>query len=202
MRSEIGGGILNFDKKNKEITFNDIIWVGLNSAIISWLILFIGMNMTLEEFLPNLLLPGWKTFILLPITYLLTTLPFYLINQKPSIKETNNISLDKQLLSFSTSKLAIIYLITCSSEELLFRVAIQGSIAKFISSPIAIILASIIFALMHFRYIKYWELTLVIIWVGIIWGVLYVITGSWIMVSLAHFTNNFTISYFEKKKLK
>ena len=108
MRSEIGGGILNFDKKNKEITFNDIIWVGLNSAIISWLILFIGMNMTLEEFLPNLLLPGWKTFILLPITYLLTTLPFYLINQKPSIKETNNISLDKQLLSFSTSKLAII----------------------------------------------------------------------------------------------
>ena len=193
---------MNFDKKNKEITFSNIIWNGLNSAIISWLILSIGMDMTLEEFLPNLLLPGWKTFILLPITYLLTVIPFYLVNQKPSLQEVNNIGIDKELLSFSMPKLAMIYLVTCSSEELLFRVAIQGSIAKFISSPIAIILASIIFALMHFRYIKYWELTLVIIWVGIIWGVLYVITGSWIMVSLAHFTNNFTISYFEKKKLK
>ena len=55
---------------------------------------------------------------------------------------------------------------------------------------------------MHFRYIKYWQLTFASIWVGIVWGTLYAITNSWVIVSLAHFTHNFTLSYVKKKNNK
>ena len=185
--------------KDRTYTFVDMIWIGVNNGIISFFILFIGMDITFEEFLPNLLLPGWKTFLFLPATFVLIFIPCYLINKKSFMRQVNNTGFNKQLLSFSIWKLAIIYLVTCSFEELLFRVAIQGSISKFIGLPIAIELVSVIFALMHFRYIKYWKLTIVSVWVGIVWGTLYAITGSWIIVSLAHFAHNFTLSYLEKQ---
>lgn len=73
-------------------------------------------------------------------------------------------------------------MVTCSFEELLFRVAIQGGISRFIGLPMAIGVVSILFALMHFRYIKYWQLTTASVWVGVVWGVLYGITGSWTIV--------------------
>lgn len=186
--------------KNRKNTFSDMIWIGLNSGIIAVFILFIGMDITIEEFLPNLLLPGWSTFFFLPITFLLTSIPCYLINKKPFMTEVNNSGFNEKLLSLSTSKLAIVYLVTCLFEELLFRVAIQGSISKFIGLPMAIGIVSILFALMHFRYIKYWQLTLVSIWVGVVWGTLYGITGSWIIVSMAHFAHNFILSSIEKRK--
>lgn len=186
--------------ENRKYTFSDMIWIGLNSGMIAIFILFIGMDITIEEFLPNLLLPGWNTFLFLPITFLLTSIPCYLINKKPFMEKVNNTGFNKELLSFSTSKLAIIYLVTCSFEELLFRVAIQGEISKFIGIPTAIGIVSILFALMHFRYIKYWQLTLASIWVGVVWGILYGITGSWLIVSLSHFAHNFTLSYIEKSK--
>lgn len=186
--------------ENRKITFSDMIWIGLNSGIIAIFILFIGMDITIEEFLSNLLLPGWNTFLFLPITFLLTSIPCYLINKKPFMRKVNNTGFNKELLSFSTSKLAIIYLVTCSFEELLFRVAIQGGVSKFIGLPMAIGIVSILFALMHFRYIKYWQLTVTSIWVGVVWGTLYGITGSWIIVSLSHFAHNFILSYIEKSK--
>lgn len=186
--------------ENRKNTFSDMIWIGLNSGIIAIFILFIGMDITIKEFIPNLLLPGWSTFLLLPVTFLLTSIPCYLINKKPFMAVVNNTGFNKDLLSFSISKLAIIYLVICSFEELLFRVAIQGSVSKFIGLPTAIGIVSILFALMHFRYIKYWQLILVSIWVGIVWGTLYGITGSWIIVSLAHFAHNFTLSSIEKIK--
>lgn len=186
--------------KNRKITFSDMIWIGLNNGIIAIFILFIGMDITIEEFLSNLLLPGWNTFLFLPITFLLTSIPCYLINNKPFMRKLNNTGFNKELLSFSTSKLAIIYLITCSFEELLFRVAIQGGVSKFIGLPMAIGIVSILFALMHFRYVKYFQLTVTSIWVGVVWGTLYGITGSWIIVSLSHFAHNFILSYIEKNK--
>lgn len=130
-----------------KINFSDMIWIGLNSGIIAIFILFIGMDITIEEFPPNLLLPGWSTFIVLPITFLLTSIPCYLINKKAFMRKVNNTGFNKELLSFSTSKLAIIYLVTCSFEELLFRVAIQGGISKFIGLPMAIGVVSILFAI-------------------------------------------------------
>lgn len=186
--------------ESRKITFSDMIWIGLNSGIIAIFILFIGMDITIEEFLPNLLIPGWNTFLLLPIIFLLTSIPCYVINKQPFMSTVNSTGFNEVLLSFSISKLLIIYSVTCPFEELLFRVAIQGSISKFIGLPMAIGVVSILFAFMHFRYIKYWQLTLVSIWVGIVWGTVYGITGSWIIVSLAHFAHNFTLSFIEKKK--
>ena len=162
-----------------KINFSDMIWIGLNSGIIAIFILFIGMDITIEEFLPNLLLPGWNTFIFLPTTFLLTSIPCYLINKKAFMRKVNNTGFNK---------------------ELLFRVAIQGGISKFIGLPMAIGVVSIVFALMHFRYIKYWQLTTASVWVGVVWGTLYGITGSWTIVSLAHFAHNFILSYIEKSK--
>lgn len=63
--------------ENRKNTFSDMIWIGLNSGIIAIFILFIGMDITIEEFIPNLLLPGWSTFLLLPVTFLLTSIPCY-----------------------------------------------------------------------------------------------------------------------------
>lgn len=187
------------DLKNKGFSFWDFIGGGVTNVAFSFLILIV-MNTTLQEFIQNISIPKEKTLLYLLMTFLLTAVPCYFINKLPFMEEVNNSGFNKQLTSFSIPKLAIILLVLCSTEELLMRVAIQGSISKSISLPIAIGFTSIIFTLMHIRYLKYWQLVLSSIWVSVIWGMLYALTGSWIMVSLTHFAHNFILSYLCIKK--
>lgn len=189
---------MNLKSQNKKITFLDIAWSGINMSILAFIILFIIMDITWEQFSSNLSLPDWKSTLTLSITFLLTIIPSYLLGKKSFTREVNSSGLNKQLFSFSLPKLAILYLITCSSEELLFRVAIQGSILKSLNLPMAIGIVSIIFALMHFRYLKYWQLTLETVWVSIVWGTVYGLTNNLILISLAHFAHNFILSSLEK----
>lgn len=190
---------MDTDLKDKNISFWNMLGGGFSNVVFSFLILF-AMDMTWKEFFLNISIPKDKALLYLGITFLLTAIPCYLIDQQPFMKEVNNSGFNRQLFSFSIPKLAIIYLVLCSTEELLFRVAIQGSISKFINVPFAIGIVSIVFALMHIRYVKHWQLVISSIWVSVVWGALYALTGSWIMVSLTHFAHNFILSYLVIKE--
>ena len=185
--------------KNKKLSFWYMIGGSFTNVSFSFIILFV-MDTTFQEFSSTVSFPTNIHMVYLFISFLLTSIPNYFINELSFMKEVNNSGFNKQLFSFPLHKLAIIYLVLCSTEELLFRVAIQGTISGFINLPWTIGIVSLMFALMHIRYIKYWQLFLSSIWVSIVWGILYALTNSWVVVSLAHFAHNFILTSLHKSK--
>lgn len=189
-------------KENKKnITFGAMLWNGINMGLVAFLIMFIIEDLPAKFLINSINLSFYEAFFILPITFLMTFIPGYWMNKQPFTKEINK-GINNELFMFSKCKLAIIYVVNCSMEELLFRVAIQGCISMHIGNPLAIIITSALFVLAHFRYLKYWQMVIGTISAGIIWGTVYALSGSWILVSLAHFLNNFILSSIESKKLK
>jgi len=68
-------------------------------------------------------------------------------------------------------------------EELLFRAAVQGIFVDYLPLGIALILAALLFGLMH--WIR-WEYVLATAAIGLLFGVVFYLTGSLLLVIIAH----------------
>lgn len=75
-------------------------------------------------------------------------------------------------------------------EELLFRGALQPAIGIFWTS--------VIFTLIHFRYLAQWLMTVVVFFISIGLGTLLQLTGSLITPIVAHFVIDFTLGILLK----
>lgn len=126
------------------------------------------------------------------VAILLTVVPWYLCIQKGFI-ENSKCELEELLNLLGKTKFAIIYLLNAFSEELLFRVALLGMLLLIMDAKSAILISAILFTLAHSRYRKSWKLMLLIIWVGIVLGNLYISTGSIVTIIVVHFTHNMLI---------
>lgn len=86
----------------------------------------------------------------------------------------------------------IIASIVAFSEELLFRAVIQTKIGLFY--------ASMLFALIHIRYLKKWVMFLTVIFVSLSLGWLYEYTGTIIAPMICHFVIDFVLAIMIRYK--
>ena len=84
---------------------------------------------------------------------------------------------------FETKDVILISLLAGFGEELLFRVAIQGTLTDWIGIPIAVVVTALIFALLHAASIYYFAATLVI---GFAFGMAYAFADSFLFVAIWH----------------
>lgn len=92
----------------------------------------------------------------------------------------------------STLHIALIAFIVAFSEELLFRGIIQ---AKF-----GLITASILFALVHYRYLFNWFLFADIVLLSFSIGVIFMLTDNLAVTVVMHFTIDFSLGIYMKWK--
>lgn len=79
----------------------------------------------------------------------------------------------------------VISLVVAISEELLFRVVLQTQMGLW--------LTSLLFAIIHFRYLKKWMLFGMVLWVSLMIGWLYDYTGSVVGPMICHFLIDFIL---------
>lgn len=84
----------------------------------------------------------------------------------------------------SYAEIVLIAFIAGVGEELLFRVVLQGHLVDWFNPIIGIVLASVLFGLVHFISPVYVILTTLF---GLFFGVVYHLTGSYILVAVWHF---------------
>jgi len=83
---------------------------------------------------------------------------------------------------------ALICLVVACCEELLFRGAVQHLIG--------IYWTSVLFALIHIRYLQHWLMALLVFGTSYALGWIYVQTGSLITPIIAHFLIDFVLGYY------
>ncbi|PEJ53744.1 MULTISPECIES: CPBP family intramembrane glutamic endopeptidase [unclassified Bacillus (in: firmicutes)] len=96
--------------------------------------------------------------------------------------------------SLSIPEMTVLCILIALSEELLFRGFIQ---AKF-----GLIIASVVFALVHFRYVKKPILLTVVLIESFFLGYLYLRTNNIIIVFLAHFILDYVLGMYMKLSLE
>jgi len=87
---------------------------------------------------------------------------------------------------FSTRSILHIFILTAIiafSEELLFRGILQ--------THFGLVTASIIFAILHFRYLSKWVLFTMVVTISFFIGIVYEITGNLVATMIAHFLIDF-----------
>jgi uncharacterized protein len=90
--------------------------------------------------------------------------------------------------------IAFIALIVAFSEELLFRGIIQ--------TKVGLIAASLIFAVIHYRYLFNWFLFINIILLSFVIGIIYDWTGNLAVTFMMHFTVDFLLGFYLMKKTR
>ena len=85
----------------------------------------------------------------------------------------------------SIGKIALICLVVSFSEELLFRGVIQTNFG--------IVIASLIFALVHYRYLSHWFLFLNVVTLSFVIGYIYMRTGNLAVTVAMHFIIDFLL---------
>ena len=83
--------------------------------------------------------------------------------------------------------LAVICLVVAVCEELLFRGAIQSAIGNYWTS--------VLFAVIHVRYLRHWLMTLLVFCISYGLGWIYVQTGTLITPIIAHFLIDVVLGY-------
>ncbi|QKE71793.1 CPBP family intramembrane metalloprotease [Arthrobacter citreus] len=96
--------------------------------------------------------------------------------------------------SLSIPEMTVLCILIALSEELLFRGFIQ---AKF-----GLIIASVVFALVHFRYVKKPILLTVVLIESFFLGYLYLRTNNIIIVFIAHFLLDYVLGMYMKLSLE
>ncbi|WP_088010705.1 CPBP family intramembrane glutamic endopeptidase [Gottfriedia acidiceleris] len=96
--------------------------------------------------------------------------------------------------SLSVPEMTILCIIIALSEELFFRGFIQ---AKF-----GLIIASIVFALVHFRYVKKPILLTIVLIESFFLGYLYLKTNNIVIVFIAHFILDYVLGMYMKLSLE
>lgn len=86
--------------------------------------------------------------------------------------------------------IALMTLIIALCEELLFRGALQP--------VIGIYWTSVLFALVHFRYLRQWLMTVFVFMISLALGAVFIVTGSLIAPAVAHFVIDFTLAVLLK----
>lgn len=99
---------------------------------------------------------------------------------------------EKIFTSLPIWNIILVSLVIAIAEELLFRGAIQ--------TKLGLIGASIIFALIHFRYWKHWYLLLNVLVLSFWLGLIYKWSGLLLPVILMHFTIDFLLGLYIKRK--
>lgn len=178
----------------KQLTANQIISSSFLLFSLSFVLLFLIRHVTINEFLMGIKLPWPQTLWILPLVFIIEAVPSWFLSKKLShVVKKNDQETEEQLSSFSIVQLAGIYIISTTSEEILFRYTIQGWLMQYTNVAVSIIISSILWFLFHPRFIRYWQMCLSIIWIGIVYGVVYAATGSWLLVSISHFLHNFLL---------
>ncbi len=86
----------------------------------------------------------------------------------------------------------VIAMVVAFSEELLFRGIIQ--------TKVGLIMASIIFAIIHYRYLFNWFLFINIVLLSFLIGVIYEWTGNLAVTVMMHFVIDFLLGFHIKRK--
>ncbi|MGI6449607.1 MAG: CPBP family intramembrane glutamic endopeptidase [Desulfitobacteriia bacterium] len=159
-------------------------------VLIAWILkrLFLPKVTYLELFSLELNFLSLTTFLLGSCLLLFLQLLFHkYLPQERLFDEINLLLLEK----FSLPILALIFLGGAIAEELLFRGIVQNILG--------IWLASLLFTLIHFRYLRKIYILLEVYLMGIILGIIYQLTFSlWIPI-LSHFVINFLTACLIKK---
>lgn len=92
--------------------------------------------------------------------------------------------------SLSLIEISFLCILISLSEELMFR--------GFLQTKFGIIIASIIFALVHFRYVKKIVLLTVVLLESFFLGYLYLITANLIVVIVTHFILDYVLGLYMK----
>jgi uncharacterized protein len=96
--------------------------------------------------------------------------------------------------SWSVLQLAVISIIAGFSEEAFFRGAIQGSLAARVGVPVALLLASLLFAALH---LITWTYAMIVAFIGAYLGLLLIWTGNLLTPIVAHAVYDFVaLVYF------
>lgn len=88
--------------------------------------------------------------------------------------------------------ITIICLLVAFSEELFFRGVIQ--------THFGFLIASLVFALLHFRYLFKWALLMVVISLSFYIGWIYLITGNLLVTIFMHFVIDFVFALIIRRK--
>jgi membrane protease YdiL (CAAX protease family) len=96
---------------------------------------------------------------------------------------------------------AIILISICAGvgEEALFRGGIQTLAAEYVSMPLAIIISSLLFTLIHLAKPA---IALIIMVIGSLFGVIYWVTGSLLIVMIAHTLYDVFAIWYLQRELK
>lgn len=101
---------------------------------------------------------------------------------------------ERMFQALSYPHIFILMAVVAFSEELLFRGMIQ--------TQFGLIFASIIFALIHFRYLKKPLLLITAVILGFYLGWLFLYTGSLLVPAMAHYTIDVLLGIILKKQIK
>lgn len=185
--------------KEDGITVKELLTGPLNQILFACIIIFLILEQPLAFTSELLRIQFPREIIDTFAAILLTVTPWYLCIQKGFV-ETSKCDVEEQLNLLGKTKFAIIYLLNAFSEELLLRVALLGLLSRTMDIKNAILISAILFALAHSRYRKSWKSMLLIIWLGIVLGNLYISTGSIVTVMVAHFSHNMLVLIPQMKK--
>ncbi|WP_175991170.1 CPBP family intramembrane glutamic endopeptidase [Bacillus sp. Marseille-Q1617] len=92
----------------------------------------------------------------------------------------------------STGEIALLAIVIAVSEEILFRGVLQFHLG--------LILSSIIFAVIHFRYWAHWFLIMNIVVLSFLIGVIYELTGNLLVTIMMHFIIDFLLGLYMRFK--
>lgn len=99
-------------------------------------------------------------------------------------------AVDELLYNYSTLDLVVLYVAAGFSEELLFRVVLQGLFG--------ILAAAILFTAAHAAYWRKPMMLVHVFLVGLVMGLLYMYTGSLLLCAIAHAVYNLAVSLLMK----
>jgi uncharacterized protein len=185
----------NYNEMIKELTDKELTFHLYLTQVLLLIVSFI-LGLFLFKDFSYLKLIKWDDFQIIkfgvPSGILVVLIDVILMKQLPSSYYNDGGLNERIFRNKSTLQIAWITAIVAFSEEMLFRGMIQ---TKF-----GLIIASIVFALIHYRYLFNWFLFLNIILLSFLIGFIYVFTNNLAVTIVMHFVIDFLLGIFIKKK--
>jgi uncharacterized protein len=185
----------NYNEMIKELTDKELTFHLYVTQVLLLIVSFI-LGLFLFKDFSYLKLIKWDDFQIIkfgvPSGILVVLIDVILMKQLPSSYYNDGGLNERIFRNKSTLQIAWITAIVAFSEEMLFRGMIQ---TKF-----GLIIASIVFALIHYRYLFNWFLLLNIILLSFLIGFIYVFTNNLAVTIVMHFVIDFLLGIFIKKK--
>jgi uncharacterized protein len=185
----------NFNEMIKELTDKELTFHLYLTQVLLLMVSFI-LGLFLFKDFSYLKLIKWDDFQIIkfgvPSGIMVVLIDVILMKQLPPSYYNDGGLNERIFRNKSTLHIAWVTAIVAFSEEMLFRGMIQ---TKF-----GLIIASLVFALIHFRYLFNWFLFLNIILLSFLIGFIYVFTNNLAVTIVMHFIIDFLLGIFIKKK--